>query len=232
MGDLEPRVSVGSIIARSALTQLPVLGPIVNEILNEVLPNRRIERLTALFERLEERVERLHPKPAREQFERTVFVDLLEDGMFQAARATGADRTDQIAALLANSVSATDRETISNKFLLHLLGQLNDVEVLLLVGYGKERPGRDAFFQQHESVFDIEPAHLGASREVIDRETVHKSFKSHLASLVLIRKRHNPTRGKLPEFDNHGQLKGGYFELSPLGRLLLRLIDQPSDLDR
>ncbi len=61
MDELKPKLNVGTAIARGLVSQLPVLGPIANEIIGQVLPDRRIERLTSMFDALEGRVSDLEP---------------------------------------------------------------------------------------------------------------------------------------------------------------------------
>jgi hypothetical protein len=230
MSDLQPRINVGLVIAKGALGQLPIVGTIVNELLTEVIPNRRIERLQELFERLDERVARLEPVPSRDRFADPLFVDLLEDGMLQAARATSSLRLEHIAELLANGISLKDRAAAEHKFLLHLLGELNDLQVLRLIWEGKERTSPEqgqAFRERHSEALFVQPAYFNSSRDVVDRETLHEGLERHLLRLGLLeRQYHRQRRDELPEFEETGELKGGWIQISGLGILLLWAIGE------
>jgi hypothetical protein len=69
------------------------------------------------------------------------------------------------------------------------------------------------FWEKHVAVLQPEPPSLGAGQEIIEDNAIHGSYKVHLANLDLVRV---PSRG-------------GY-EITPLGRLLLRTLGLPTDL--
>jgi len=57
---------------------------------------------------------------------------------------------------------------------------------------------------------------------------IQDSYKAHLVELGLLRPRfRRPGRGELPEFDDKtGMIKAYGHDLTPLGRMLLKYIDQ------
>jgi|tagenome__1003787_1003787.scaffolds.fasta_scaffold20875173_2 hypothetical protein len=233
MGDLEPKVQIGSALLRGAISQLPVLGPVITELLSQAIPDRRIERLNGLFERLEQRVSALEPQVVRDRFSDSAFSDIVEDGMFSAARASSSERLDWIAELLARGIEQNDLEKIDRKYLLALLGQLNDAEVIVLCSHGIVSPGKQAeFYGRHQGALDLPYPSMADAREVHARQAVRESYRTHLEALGLLQREYHFLRnGQVPEFERDGRLKGGTLGLSPLGWVFLREIGHPHELD-
>lgn len=112
------------------------------------------------------------------------------------------------------------------------IGQLNDVEVLLLCAKG--RTGRDsltAFYERHADVLNLQPATMTSSADVLDRDRLQRSYADHLLRLGLLQESYTPDARKPPEFDRNGNLKGTRREISYLGRMLLWEIGQPAGID-
>jgi hypothetical protein len=234
MGDLEPKVQIGSALLRGTISQLPVLGPVIIELLSQVIPDRRIERLNGLFERLEQRVAALEPQVVRDRFSSSAFSDLVEEGMFSAARASSPERLDWIAELLARGITQNDVEKIDRKYLLGLLGQLNDAEVLLLCSHGIVSPERqDEFHARHQAALELPyPSFGDPDRDAHSRQAIRESYRGHLEAMGLLQREYPFLRkGQLPEFERDGRPTGGQIDLSPLGRVFLREIGQPHELD-
>ena len=64
---ISSRRSACAAIVKGAISQLPVLGSIITELITQAIPDRRIERLTGLSERLEQRVADLEPVTTRDR---------------------------------------------------------------------------------------------------------------------------------------------------------------------
>lgn len=105
-----------------APSMFPYAGSILAKIVGAILQNPRLR------------------EPDRDLLERKMraeeFVDLFEDGAFQAARALTDEREEHIAALLENSLSSSDLGHLQEKQLLSLLGQLDDAELIILKHFG------------------------------------------------------------------------------------------------
>ena len=236
MDDLKPKVNIGAAIARGALSQVPVLGPIVNEIVGQVIPDRRLERLTQFFARLEQRVAALEPATIRDRFCEPVYVDLLEDAMFQAARAASPERIAHIAEIVARGLSGGDAAKIDRKYLLGLLSELNDSEVLWLAHYGRHK-GRTEFYERHREVLEVPTLYFGEHDETKwTVATIRESYDVHLERVGLLKRVYRGPHlqpGEMPQFERDGSLKGShtYLQAGALGYLLLREIGIPSDLD-
>lgn len=233
MDELKLKLNVGTAIARGLVSQLPVLGPIANEIIGQVLPDRRIERLTSMFDALEARVSDLEPATVRNRFTDPIYVDLLEESMFQGARASSPERIGYIAEVVARGVRAADAARLDRLWLLRLLGEVNDAEVLRLILHGK-RATRSAFYEMHKDALEIPSLYFGEhAPEKAAKATVRESYDGHLERLELLRRRyHASMRGEPTRHGEDGRPKAhSWLELSGLGYLLLREIGQPADID-
>ena len=75
------------------------------------------------------------------------------------------------------------------------------------------------------------PAYLGAPQELVDKRAIHETHKAQLVRLGLLKIRFKkPKRGDPPEFDEKtGIIKAQGHDLTFLGGLLLRSIDQDAD---
>lgn len=121
-----------------------------------------------------------------------------------------------------------DQENMADaKRLMWLLGELSDPEVLLLAWYNMGPEKDEAFRTKHWQVIRPRSAETGQSQEKIDEYTLYENRKTHMANLGLMRPRFKHVRkGESPEFDpKTGMMKASGYEVTPLGRLLMRTIN-------
>jgi hypothetical protein len=71
---------------------------------------------------------------------RPEFCELLEEGFTQAARAISEERRNYIANLLCNGLAADQVDYVKSRFLLRLLNQLSNAEIIVLNYYGLGHP--------------------------------------------------------------------------------------------
>jgi len=216
--------------SKGLLGAIPYIGPIVAEVVSTLIPNQRLDRIQRFLEKLEERVKELDRERIEKEFRKPEFIDLLEDGFYQAARALSEERLEYIANLVANGISKEDAEYIRFKKVLSILGSLNDIEVLFLIMYGRLEIGDHTFMDRHKDVLSPRAATLGFSEEELEAAFIQDSYKARLVELGLLRPRFTrPRKGELPQFDDKtGMLKASGYELTPLGRMLLKYIGQPT----
>lgn len=218
-------------IGKGALGAIPIVGPLAAEVVGTLIPNQRVERIEKLLTVLESKISDLDAAKLKSRFSEPEFVDLFEDGMYQSARAMSQNRLEHIAALMKNGLEAENEKALQYKMLLAHLGELNDVEVILLRSYAKH-PARDQEFRErHEQILEPRRAHQGSSQEELDEAIVYEGYRNHLVRLGFLRNRYKkPKRGELPEMDEKtGMIKASGREITPFGRLLLRSIDLIAD---
>ncbi len=180
-----------------------------------------------MLQALEAKVSELDTALVSERFTDPGFIDLLEDGMYQAARSLSGDRLEYVASLIKNGLAEKDEKSIQFKKLLGLLAALNDVELIILRSHAKH-PQRDtAFWERHANVLSPRFVTHGSPQEKLDEEAIYTSYSEHLVRLGLLSNNFGAfRRGEIPEFDERtGMIKARGQDITHLGRLLLRSID-------
>lgn len=212
-------------VARGVAGMVPFAGPWLTELINEVVPNQRIDRLEAYARLLDERLSILSEDEKRTRFREPENVDLFEDGARQATRALSEDRKTYVANLVASGITGDEADRHQAKRLLTLLDEIDDAQIIILASHLHKNSG-DGFFDRHRAVLEPKSAYMGAPQEELDEATLQEAARNHLGRLGLIKAHfRKPRPGVLPEFDeNTGMMKVNYFGLTPLGRLLLRNI--------
>ena len=224
---VEPTPRDRALSAVQGLTgALPLIGSIVANLLNQIIPEQRWERIAEYLSRLERRVSAVEARTLRSVLQEPRKVDLFEDGAFQAVRALSSERLEYIAALVARGLTSDDREEIEAKRLLKLLDRIDDDQVVILQSKLSRHMRSEEFYERHGEVLEPVGAHLGSSREDLDREAMYRLARRQLVDLGLLDQTFKkPRRGDLPEFDEKtGMIKSQGTSLNSLGRLLLRRI--------
>lgn len=117
--------------ARGLAGLVPFAGTALGEVLTQIVPNQRLDRIAKYLSILEARMNEaeLEIQLISQSAEK---VDLIEEGAVQATRATSDERIEHIARLVAQGLSTSDAWAIREKRLMKIFEQLDDEEVLLL----------------------------------------------------------------------------------------------------
>ncbi len=222
-------IAVG--VAKGIVGAVPFAGSLIAEIVGNVIPNQRIDRISRFAQLLDERIGKLEQEVIKSRLNEPPNVDLLEDALIQASRATTEERLEQIANVLANGLTQEEINEGEAKRMLWLLGQLNDSEIILLRGNLVRTRGdvdADADFRAaHAAILAPDTTHMGSSEDEFEEAALKASYRQHLHDLGLLRPNfRKPRRGELPEFDEHtGMMKASGSDVTRLGRMLLRYLD-------
>ena len=73
-------------IGKGVLGAIPIVGPLAAEVIGVLIPNQRVDRIERLLNKLGSKVEGIPKDILDERFKKPEFINLLEDGMFQAAK--------------------------------------------------------------------------------------------------------------------------------------------------
>lgn len=216
-----------AMLAKSAANLVPYLGPFLAEVLGFTIPNQQMNRLVKFACELNTRIAAVEESIARAHLNDEKFIDLLEEGMRQAARSLSDERRAYIASLIANGMGSADLEFAESKHLLRMLGELSDVEVIWLASYRYQTAGKgEAFFERHRVVLSPVAPYAGGPESDLDKHALQDSYSEHLANLGLLERRYEI------ETSHFGtKIKVRSYELSWLGRLLLREIGLASEED-
>lgn len=214
-------------LGKSLLGAVPFVGPFLSEVVSATIPNQRIDRLESFVKILEERLNDREKALMQSRFNSPEATDLLEDSFIQASRALSEERKHNIAALLSNSLIGDEIKYVEGKRLLQILSGLTDIEILMLISHENDYDGNDDFWEKHKDVLQGPSADLGSGRDELDRHAIFQTHNQHLVSVGLLKPRFlTPSRGKDPQFDpKTGMMKTSGFEITPLGRLLIRKLD-------
>jgi len=215
-------------IGKGILGAIPIVGPLIAETVGSIIPNQRIDRINDFLLKLEEKIKDIDQEQTKLRFKSEEFIDILEEGMLQAAKSLTKERKEYIASLVANGIKDEDIEHVQKKLILNLLNELNDAEIIILQSYGLPPGEEKEFFEQHKEILMPPPPALrNQDPSLIDDRTLFDAQKSHLARLNLITPTYKKTKkGELPEFDpKTGMIKAQGYKITPLGRLLLKNID-------
>jgi len=199
----------------------------LTELVDHLIPNQRVDRLSFYVEELESRLKATEESVIRRELETEEGVALAEDGFVAASRAITAERASYIASVVARGLTTEDVENNRQRYLLNLLSELNDEEILWLRFYLHPTIGGDQEFRQrHAEVFDRPNAYIGAPQEEIDKESIQDSYKEHLERVGLVKAHISiDHETNMPEFDKiSGEPRKGHTDITNLGRMLLREI--------
>jgi hypothetical protein len=129
--------------------------------------------------------------------------------------ASSDERIDHIASIVVDGISQRYAEVVERQYLLELLAQLNDVQLLILVASGLSTPVRDDFWREHQSSLYYPLITRFSAQDDIRRTAVHEGYIAHLVKI--------------------GLLAEAGRELTELGRVLLHSIGHlqqyPSEID-
>jgi hypothetical protein len=170
--------------ARALVSWVPFVGGALAEIVTQIVPNQRIDRLEKYLVFLQEEI--ANQKVSEDRLKQPENVDLIEDGAYLAVRALSDQRKRYIARCVAEGIALAEIEHIREKRILSLLDQLDDEEILILDAYGAI-PGDEAR-EKFEKLRPPAPI-MSAPREIHEQNSLYQASLDKLESLSLIRQR-------------------------------------------
>lgn len=212
-------------LIRALAGMVPGLGPIFAELIDQVLPNYRIERLEKFVEQWGQAIAALEQDHAEilKQLKTQNNVDLFEEGAFQSVRAVSDERIKRIARLVASGISEDEGRSIETKRLLRLLSEIDDQEIIVLMSYLDEYRGDRAFHQRHQNIFDIKRDFIGAPKENTEFNAMRNLMRIRLKNLGLLEINKNTTDKSIDTavWSDLEMIKKHGAKVTPIGRLLL-----------
>ncbi len=226
------KVDYGVALVRGSTSLIPLAGSVVSEFIGTVVPNQRLDRLAKYIAELERKLNRLEITLEDAPYHDEVFSDLFEEACRQAAHSVSEERRSYIATLIASGMSPEGIELAESRHLLRILGELSDVEVIWLRYYRQPTIGGDEEFREtHKTTLHPAPPGINSSPEAHAKYALQQSYKKHLAQEGLLDPRYETEhQTDIPKFDTMtGAMKIQGYQLSPLGRLLLKEIGLGED---
>ena len=206
-----------TLVAKGVVGACPLIGTLASEAIGHLIPNQRLDRVVQFLRELEYEVRQVDSRLVNVEYSlRTPEgLDLLEEGLVQAARAISRERQEKLARLIGRALTEEKMKYEESKKLLNLLRELTDPEVLWLIYYSTNPTMGSQFHKQmiEENPDVLKPVsrEKGAPQEQIDRGALQDSYKSTLLRLGLVKE--------------HGRS----LQISTLGGLLVRYIEARSE---
>ncbi|WP_286738869.1 hypothetical protein [Psychrobacter sp. UBA3068] len=206
MNQLEPNSKDRLVsVAKAVAGTLPYIGTLVSELLDNIVPNLRFERIVVFLRELDSRVSQIDEK--LEHFKANLAteegVDLLEEGMLQASRSISYDRKERLASILEKSLSTENLKYEESRKILNIFRELTDPEIIWLIYYSLEpRLGKGPhsdWVEQHPDVLNpISKTTTGLNEELendqLEQAALQDSYKETLLRLGLIQSNGRTTR--------------------------------------
>ena len=154
-------------------------------------------------------------------------IDLFEEGFVQASRAITDERRTQIASVVRNGLDDESIAYSESKYVLKLLQELNEQEIIWLRYHLHPMIGGDEEFRNnHKNVLERVYATIGSDESVKEKAALQESYMEHLERLGLIHSEYRIDRDTgMPEFDTFtGRPSVSHHDITFLGRLMLKQI--------
>ena len=132
-------------VIRSVISNIPIVGQALAEVITELVPNQRVERVEKYLLYLSEEIDSLKVENVDAVMKRPENVDLIEDGVYQAIRALSDERKRYLVRAVAQGIGAEARDKLNEKRVLALIGDLDDSDLLLLDAFASGNKGREKF---------------------------------------------------------------------------------------
>lgn len=198
MNQLEPNSKDRLVsVAKAVAGTLPYIGTLVSELLDNVVPNLRFERIVVFLQALDSKVSQIDEK--LECFKVNLAseegVDLLEEGMLQASRSINYERKERLASILEKSLSEENLKYEESRKILNIFRDLTDPEVIWLIYYSLEPtlgkgPHSDWVEQHPDVLYPISKTITGLNEklesEQLQKAALQDSYTDTLLRLGLI----------------------------------------------
>lgn len=206
---------------------IPGAGPVLQEIISNVIPNQRIDRIADYIIILERKLSLIPDETIKSLLKKEEFINLLEEGFIQASRSISKERREYIASIIENGITKEEIELLESKHFLNLLSELDDLEIIWLRYYFNSPSDQENNFREkHIDVLNpIGYYSKDSDEKQWTKIAVKESYQEHLIRLKLIeRKLRINKKTKMPEYDNSGKVKTYPPRITMLGRIFLKNI--------
>lgn len=217
---------------KGGLGAVPFVGSLLAEFAGSLIPSQRLDRLVDFAEKLNARLDAVEQLRLAESLRNAEFGEIAKEAMRQATNSITDERRKYLASVVAEALDEQRRAYADSRQVLRLLGQISDLQVIVLRSYlVQEMSGDEEFRERHKGVLDPVVAFMGSGQETVENEALWKSHRDHLERLGLLhRKLKLDSRTKQPMVDPHsGQFATGGYELTSLGRVILRSVGLTMD---
>jgi hypothetical protein len=171
---------------RAVVSAAPLVGGLLTEIVTELIPNQRLDRVEKFVLALAEEVqhagtERCLPSSEGPQLE------LVEYGLRAASMTSSASKINYLAKCAAKGLTNDERDAIRAQRILKILSELDPEELIVLL-YNTKRTiaAAQEFRKLHPAIFDIPLLLYGSDQDARKRNAEYQAAERHLISLGLL----------------------------------------------
>jgi hypothetical protein len=218
------KVDIITSVAKSAVGIIPFAGPLLSELVGDIIPNQRFDRLSSYVKLLDEKLSDIPIDKIKALFDNSSFIDLIEEGFVQASRSITEKRRDYISSIIKNGIDQAKIDFHESKSLLKILQELNDIEIIWLRYYLIQTAGGDQEYRnKHKVILSKIYLTTESDEETRRKAALQDSYKEHLERLNLIESHFTTDRKtKLPKTNLFGNIEKSYPSITFLGKLLLK----------
>jgi hypothetical protein len=211
---------------------VPWAGGLLGELVGLVIPKQRQDRIVTYLRLLNDRIGAMETNLANGILDNPEKVSLIEAGGYQAAQSTSTNRICQIAEIVCKGLTIEDSGIVRRKRLLKLFGEIDDDEMLLLTAYATsygKGMGDPEVIAAWQATNRPKPIHMQSAQNEIENNKLFELGRSKLLILGLLEQVFNKIKkGEMPDFDEKTGTLKGRTQISYLGRMLMKELDQNS----
>lgn len=191
------RVDTAVALTKGVLGAVPYAGGVLAEIIGSVVPNQRLDRISAFIIELDKRLKKVEiEKLIHNKF----ALDLFEDGMYQAVRILSEERNQYLVNFLKQTIDVNSDSYSTKKKLLSILQELTDKDIEILKSTSKMG------FKATSSAYSFRSLTYGqydklSDREKTEYEHLRVDFGLHIATLQRLNLVHVKENELDPEWD-------------------------------
>lgn len=213
-------------VSKAVLGMVPFAGSLLAELAGTMIPNQRMDRVVKFVVTLDHRLANFESEQLKKKWQDDRFLELAEEVIRQASRATSDERRAYLAEVLAAEMTQEQLKENDSRHLLRILGELNDVEVVWLRHYaGNNFEGEYEFRELHHDILELKAiAEYPSEDALMAASALKESYLGHLVQLGLMEDELSSGSKGIPELEWGGKKFRVHRKVTYLGVMLLELI--------
>lgn len=212
-------------VSKVSLGLVPYAGSMLSEIIGNVIPNQRINRISKFLKILDSKISTIPVEKINMLLNSPEFSNFLEEGFYQASRAITDERREYISNIIFNGLSEDKINLEKSNFLLVILNQLSDSEIIWLKFYSIfEMHEKNDFLDKHSNILQEKYTLTTSTDDDFVDVALQRNQKENLERLELVRYEiDTDSKTKQPKISKGVLLKKNR-RISPFGIVLLKNI--------
>jgi hypothetical protein len=214
---------------KAGLSIIPIAGPFIAEIIGNIIPNQRLERVTKYLETLKLKLDSLEGESIISQLNSNRNMLLLFEHTIKYSSETNSeDKYDYYSEFIIKALHDKTTEQIQKERVLNIISELNEIEIILLI-YFSLRPTigmKNTFIESKKDLLFPEPRTLNEPLESGYSYDFMQQYIENLERYKLLRRNievdRNTKNLKIDEIS--GDLKRSSPEITILGDLVVSFI--------